>query len=181
MIKNILVSFGVRAIYRSVKTIFYSILLRDNFLSKRIFFANLPRISRKNKVLFRGTDIYVGHNCHFGANVTINSNVMIASNVSFVGADHKYNEIGVLMKDSGRSHIKSILISDDVWIGHGAIVMDGVVLGCGSIVAAGSVVTKSVANYSIVGGNPAKHIKFRFSTEEIARHENLISKSENQE
>jgi acetyltransferase-like isoleucine patch superfamily enzyme len=52
--------------------------------------------------------------------------------------------------------------------------MSGVKIGKGSVVAAGSVVTKDVKPYSIVGGNPARFIKYRFSEEEIERHERLM-------
>ena len=56
-----------------------------------------------------------------------------------------------------------IIVEDGVWIGTDAIILSGVTLGKGSIVAAGSIVTKDVSPYSIVGGNPAKFIKNRFS------------------
>ncbi|WP_404324928.1 CatB-related O-acetyltransferase [Cobetia sp. UIB-001] len=58
-------------------------------------------------------------------------------------------------------------IGNDVWIGHGALILPGVKIGTGSIIAAGSVVTKSVEPYSIVGGNPAKFIRFRVPVEYI--------------
>jgi chloramphenicol O-acetyltransferase type B len=54
-----------------------------------------------------------------------------------------------------------------VWIGSGATIMSGVTIGDGAIIAANSHVVKDVAPYSIVGGNPAKHIKFRFYEEQI--------------
>ncbi|ELA7570041.1 CatB-related O-acetyltransferase [Vibrio alginolyticus] len=60
-----------------------------------------------------------------------------------------------------------IVIGNDVWIGVNAIILSGVKIGHGSIVAAGSVVTKDVPDYSIVGGNPAKVIKYRFEKHEI--------------
>ena len=59
-----------------------------------------------------------------------------------------------------------LIIEDDVWIGHGAIILAGVQIGKGSIVAAGSVVTKDIPPCEIWGGNPAKKIKDRFDSEE---------------
>lgn len=60
-----------------------------------------------------------------------------------------------------------IVIKDDVWIGTNALILSGVTIGQGAIIAAGSVVTKDVPAYSIVGGNPAKVIKYRYSKEII--------------
>ncbi|HGP6644533.1 TPA: type B chloramphenicol O-acetyltransferase [Vibrio cholerae O1] len=60
------------------------------------------------------------------------------------------------------------IIGHDVWIGTEAMIMPGVKIGHGAIIASRSVVTKDVAPYEVVGSNPAKHIKFRFSDVEIA-------------
>ena len=81
-----------------------------------------------------------------------------------------------------------IVIGDDVWIGYGAIIMSGVTIGQGAVVAAGAVVTKDVAPYAVVGGVPAKTIKYRFSSELIEEllkidygqiTKGIISKNEN--
>jgi len=58
-----------------------------------------------------------------------------------------------------------IVVGDDVWLGHRSTVLSGVSIGQGAVIAAGAVVTRDVEPYSIVGGNPARHIKFRFSKE----------------
>jgi serine acetyltransferase len=60
-----------------------------------------------------------------------------------------------------------IIIGNDVWIGAKATIMSGITIGDGAIVAAGSVVVKDVEPYSMVGGNPAKHLKFRFTEKQI--------------
>ncbi|MFV5694913.1 CatB-related O-acetyltransferase [Flavobacterium sp. LB3P122] len=69
---------------------------------------------------------------------------------------------------------KRTTIGHDVWIGEKAVILDGVTIGTGAIIAAGSVVTKDVAPYAVVGGVPAKKIKFRFEEREI----DLLLKSE---
>lgn len=60
-----------------------------------------------------------------------------------------------------------IVVQDDVWIGYGTLVLSGVTIGQGAVIAAGSVITKDVPPYSIVGGNPARVIKYRFEPEVI--------------
>lgn len=92
--------------------------------------------------------------------ITIGKNVMIAQNVSIRDTDHKFNEINIPMNKQGIS-TSPISIADDVWIGHGAIINRGVSIGKGAIIGAGSVATKDVPNYAIVGGVPAKIIKYR--------------------
>jgi acetyltransferase-like isoleucine patch superfamily enzyme len=64
-----------------------------------------------------------------------------------------------------------LIIEDDVWVGYGAIVLSGVRIGRGAIIAAGSVVTRDVEPYSIVAGNPARSVGSRFNAEEVVSHE----------
>lgn len=70
-----------------------------------------------------------------------------------------------------------VLIEDDVWIGANALIISvnkGITIGRGSIVAAGAVVTKDVAPYTIVAGVPAKFIKNRFTDEQLSMHKKTI-------
>lgn len=72
-----------------------------------------------------------------------------------------------LQRKSNQILRKKTKIGNDVWVGHGAIIISGVSVGDGAIVAAGAVVTKDVPPYAIVGGVPAKVIRFRFEKEII--------------
>lgn len=107
------------------------------------------------------TKLYIGNYCS------------IAKNVRFIlGGEHQINSISTYpfkvlkfgyKKEAGSKG--NIILKDDVWIGDSAIICSGVTIGQGAVVAAGSVVTKDVEPYSVVGGNPAHFIKWRFDEE----------------
>lgn len=92
--------------------------------------------------------------------IEIGNNVMISPRVSIYSENHNFDEVDLPMIDQGvtRSFVK---IEDDCWIAANAIILAGVTVGRGSVVAAGSVVTKDVPPYSVVAGNPAKVVKVR--------------------
>ncbi len=102
--------------------------------------------------------------------LTIGSFVSIASEVKFMlGGNHPYEGFSTFpfkvkyFGDTLESSTKgAIVVEDDVWIGYQTLIMSGVTIGQGAIVAAGSVVTRNVAPYTIVGGNPARYIKHRY-------------------
>lgn len=79
--------------------------------------------------------------------------------------------VSILKKDADIAEYKPITIGNDVWIGARSIIMDGVTIGNGAVIAAGAVVTKDVSDYAVVGGIPAKTIKFRF---EVDRRNGLL-------
>lgn len=102
----------------------------------------------------------------------------IAEGVSFVTCDeHPLDRLSTfpfrvrVMGESGPEAFGKggITVDDDVWIGYGATILDGVHIGRGGVVAAGAVVAKDVEPYTIVGGVPAKPIKKRFSQDVIDR------------
>ena len=103
---------------------------------------------------------------------------MIASSVAIIGGDHRLDIVGVPIRFTGRDRKEKLLtiIEDDVWVGHGTIIMAGVKIGRGVIVAAGSVVTKDVLPYTIVGGVPTKLIRYRFTPEQQKLHNEAIDK-----
>lgn len=101
--------------------------------------------------------------------------VSIASNVVFMaGGNHKMDSFSTFPFKVKFLNYKfealtkgPIIVKDDVWIGFGSLVLSGVTIGQGAVIAAGSVVTKDVPPYAIVGGNPAHVIRYRFSNEKI--------------
>lgn len=127
-----------------------------------------------------GDDVYIGPGACFMASnttLTIGSKVMFGPNVTIMGGDHNVSLIGKFMYDVKIKRPEDdlpVVIEDDVWVGCNSTILKGVKIGRGSIVAAGSVVTKSIPPYSIAAGVPAKIIKFRWSIEEILEHESLL-------
>jgi chloramphenicol O-acetyltransferase type B len=117
-----------------------------------------------------GDHVYIGRHSHLAGRITIGDYCLIASYVAFVGGDHPLDVMGYPMRFSGGPHFVETVVESDVWIGHGAIIIDGIRIGEGSVVAAGSVVTKDVAPYSIVAGNPACHVRERYDPDQIERH-----------
>lgn len=115
-----------------------------------------------------GVGLKVGNNSSIGpysyigcsGYIEIGENVMMSPRVSIYSENHNFVDVDKSMIEQGvtRSFVK---IEDDCWIAANSIILAGVTVGKGSIVAAGSVVTKDVPPYSIVGGNPAKIIKSR--------------------
>jgi acetyltransferase-like isoleucine patch superfamily enzyme len=101
---------------------------------------------------------------------------MFANRVALIGRyDHHYQQVGVPTRLASRISDKDynwkglnekVVIGDDVWVGYGAIILSGVTIGEGSIIAAGSLVTKDVEPYSIYAGVPARKMGDRFLTEE---------------
>jgi acetyltransferase-like isoleucine patch superfamily enzyme len=90
----------------------------------------------------------------------IGNYVRIAANVVIIPANHNFDRRDIPIARQGLTKL-GIEIADDVWIASGCQILDGVFIGQGAIVAAGATVTRNVEAYSIVGGVPAKLIKFR--------------------
>jgi len=86
---------------------------------------------------------------------------MIGPHVVFTGGTHRITNLKKSMRSGGSSFKGGIVLEDDVFIGANATILDGVKIGRGAVVGAGSVVTKNVDSYSIVAGVPAKKIKDR--------------------
>ena len=113
-------------------------------------------------------DITIGKYCQFGADVAIHSTNHPTSYLTTYINQNLFNGELKALKE-----VKKVVIENDVWIGHNAIIVGNVTIGNGAVIAAGSVVTKDVAPYAIVGGVPAKEIKKRFSDTIINELEEL--------
>lgn len=105
-----------------------------------------------NSQINPGTAIY--------GDVSIGDNVMIAPNCMIAGGNHNFKDVNIPMIFQG-SNEKGIVIDDDVWIGANSVLVDGVRIGKGAVIASGSVVVKDVDEYAVVAGVPAVKIKSR--------------------
>lgn len=108
-----------------------------------------------------GVNSSIGRNCQLANDVTIGEDVMMAPEVIIFSVGHETSDIELPMRLQGNSLAKPVTVGNDVWIGQRAIILPGIKIGNGAIIAAGSVVTKDVPDYAVVGGNPARVIKSR--------------------
>ncbi|HLH33224.1 MAG TPA: acyltransferase [Alloacidobacterium sp.] len=119
-----------------------------------------------------GNNVGIGRHCIIDSDLTIGNDVLIASHVALLSRyPHRYDVVGTSMFQSPRGDKGEIIIEDDVWIGFGAIIMSGIRIGRGSIIAAGSVVLNDVPPYSILIQKRNQELRRRFSSEQIKQHE----------
>lgn len=129
-----------------------------------------------------GNDVSIGEFAYFMckiAHIHIGNHVMFGPHVFMITGSHRIDLVGRYMKSIKETEKKpendqDIIIADDVWIGANAMILKGVTIGEGAVVAAGSVVTKDVVPYTVVAGIPAKKIKDRFSEEELRMHKEML-------
>lgn len=109
-------------------------------------------------------NVHIGNGSYIWATggLTIKSGVIIANRVTIHTSNHNYNSLDLeSIPYDKRTIYKSVTINENVWIGDNCTICPGVKIGEGAVLAMGSVVTKDVPPYAVVGGNPAKIIKYR--------------------
>ena len=146
-----------------LRRIFYKLYLKK--MGKHVTISSYVHIEVPQKIEIGD---YSGINMNSwisgGGGLTIGKYVLIGPNVIIHSANHNFSRIDIPIMKQGHT-FKKVEIGDDVWIGSGAIILPGVKLKKGCIVAAGAVVTKSFPKYSIIAGIPAKIIKKRYEEE----------------
>ncbi len=139
------------------------VILRD------VTMGDFSYIERHSEGIY--TDI--GRFCSIAPNVRINALEHPMERVTTHKISYRPNEFfkfqGIDADFRARRQAKRVSIGHDVWIGHGAVIMPAISIGHGAVIGANAVVTKDVAPYMIVAGNPAKPIRPRFPEETAAR------------
>ena len=145
------------------------------FFARRMLASVGKNVNIEHGAFFAsGKDISVGNNSGLGLNcrvagpLSIGDDVMMAPNVSIYTQNHETENIYRPMRLQTAAKQK-VTIGNDVWIGANAIILPGVTVGNGAIIAAGAVVTKDVPDFAVVGGNPAKIIKIRTQKDGVPR------------
>jgi acetyltransferase-like isoleucine patch superfamily enzyme len=155
--------------------------VRKNVIAGANLHVGIGSILFAPRQMVIGRNVYIGKFCTIECDGEIGDYVMVANNVGLIGRyDHDHRYVGKPIRHApwigdpdyrGAGKELKTIVRDDVWIGHGAVVLSGVTVGRGAVIAAGSVVTSDVPPYVIVAGNPAKNVGQRFTCAEIAAHE----------
>lgn len=174
--------------FRLIRSIYTHLESTYNFYVFRRKWRKLNSHNFTNpKSIFPLNSVVVGNNSYGDLNIEsygnpnekliIGNYVSIGKNVTFIlGGNHQISTITNYPLFSSfieRSPIKDALtkgpitIEDEVWIGFGVIILSGIKIGKGALIAAGAIVTKDIPPYAIAGGNPARIIKYRFTDEII--------------
>jgi len=141
---------------------------------RRIITRNIFKNQGKNINIFEnvyfgnGTNISVGDNSGIGPEsrlitaerITIGSNVIIGPRAMILTGNHNFSDPNIPVNKQGSTELP-VIIEDDVWIGANVTILPGIIIQKGSVIGAGSVITKNVAPFTVVGGNPAKEIGLR--------------------
>jgi acetyltransferase-like isoleucine patch superfamily enzyme len=133
-----------------------------------------------------GRNFYLGRDSFIETDCIIGDNVIFGNRVAVVGKyDHNFQQVGTPVrlamairdKDYNWKGLDLVTrIGNDVWVGYGSTIMQGVNIQDGCVIAAGSVVTKDTERYAIYAGNPARKIRMRFnSEEELILHEQSLT------
>ena len=131
-----------------------------------------PTIKWTNK----DAKLNIGKYCSIAADVTIYLGNGFGHDVAFVSTypfGFIHQSVFPNVNNNSRNTKGDVLIGHDVWIGENVVIMSGLTIGNGAVIANNSHVIKDVEPYTIVGGNPAKKIKYRFTKKQIAALEKI--------
>lgn len=134
--------------------------------------------------IYLGDNVYIPSGSTFlssNAKIIIGDNVMFGPNVMIATGNHRFDIVGMYMADVRTKRgcdDEDVVIENDVWVGMNAIILKGVHIGEGSVIGAGTIVTKDIPPYSIVTNKAELHIRERFTPEQIKQHKRKLMRYE---
>ena len=123
--------------------------------------VNIEKGAHFSSEVSLGDNSGLGINCQIAPQVTIGNDVMMGPDCMIYTSNHGMERTDIPMWKQPSTAVEPVVIGNDVWLGARVIILPGVHIGDGSVIGAGSVVTKNVEPYSVVAGNPAKLIRKR--------------------
>jgi maltose O-acetyltransferase len=171
----------MKNIFKNIVYVFYLMLFKNTPEDYRIYALFFPKLrsimvsfyvgkcGKKLRVKSRaeispktsiGFDSELGTRCMIQSNVTIGDHVIMGPDVKIYSRNHKHDRIDIPIQYQGKEYLNT-KIGNDVWLGANSVVTAGVTIGNHVIVAAGAVVTKDIPDYAVIGGVPAKVLKYR--------------------
>ena len=123
--------------------------------------VNIERNAVFTPELSIGNNSGIGVGCELWGNITIGDDVMMGPEVIIYTQNHSKNKLDIPMRMQGYDNAEPVEIGNDVWIGRRVMIMPGVKIGNGVVIAAGAIVTKDIPDNVIVGGVPAKILNKR--------------------
>ena len=154
----------------SIREIIYKILLKIKYRNikfkkegKNCLYRYLNSVFYSPQNIELGDNVSIGPKADFDAagGIKIGNGVIFAPEVIIYSRNHNYDIDLQALPFDNVCWLSSVKIEDYVWVGRRCIILPGVTIGKGAVIAAGSVVVKDVEPFAVVGGNPAKFIKYR--------------------
>ncbi|WSQ57857.1 hypothetical protein OG507_12650 [Streptomyces sp. NBC_01217] len=141
----------------------------------RIAIGKRTLVGRLVELVPQGGSITIGNDCSlnnhvvlYGAGgITVGDGCRIATGVVIVAFNHGHDDLALPIRHQSIT-ARGVLVEDEVWIGARSILLDGVTIGSGSVIGAGSVVTRDVPEHAIVAGNPARVLRRRGASQRTA-------------
>jgi len=127
--------------------------------------------------IYIGDNVYIGPGAMLSADnvkIKIGDDSIIGPSLFIMAGNHLFDKPGLFYHNSPQGINKDVTIGRNVWIGTRVTILKGVKIGDSAIVGAGSVVTKNVQSFSVVAGNPAKFIRWRFSEKDRKIHRDKV-------
>ena len=170
MFKKIKLGFYYTILYNLPNSRFVDLCskLRVFYLSRFLGVMPYDKLSKIEEHVYISdcSNVKIGNNCRINENVFIQcafigDNVLIAPNCSLLSTSHIHNNIEIPIVMQGETDPNPSVIENNVWLGRNVVVLPGVTIGEGAIIAAGAIVNKDVESFTIYGGVPARLIKKR--------------------